>query len=252
MAGPLRRGEQQVSWASRTESSTSPRSASGLQRETIVEESTPAHSQAVDQVLSPTRQVDNSPDVFSPDGRPGVRSQIKSNSAPSKFGHYQRFSPSTLSSKFSLDRVLRSKAMGSVTGLSQDFELDVEAPQKAVRDGHSIDDGSTGSKLHVVEELEQKGGEVDEHQAPADNAATWGDSFKVEWVCMEKLPFQRTRHLRNPWNHDKEIKVSRDGTELEPIVGRQLLEEWAKYVQEVASGELKPTTGDSKIRMAAG
>ncbi|KAF9493576.1 hypothetical protein BDN71DRAFT_1078190 [Pleurotus eryngii] len=61
--------------------------------------------------------------------------------------------------------------------------------QRAVRDGHSTDDGSTGSKLHVVEELEEKGGENDEHQAPAYNASAWGDPFKVEWVCTERLPF---------------------------------------------------------------
>lgn len=250
MAGPLRRGEQQVSWASRAESSTSPRPVLGLQRETIAEESSTGNLQDEDhQVLSPTRQVDNSPDVFSSDGRPGLRSQFKSNSAPPKFGHYQQFSASTLSGQLSLDRALRPK--GGTGQVSRDFELDEDAPQRAVRDRPGTEDGSTGSKLHVVEELEEKGGEVDEHQAPADSAATWGDSFKVEWVCTERLPFQRTRHLRNPWNHDKEIKVSRDGTELEPIVGRQLLAEWATYVQEVASGESKPAAGDSKSRVAA-
>ncbi|KAF9261577.1 hypothetical protein L218DRAFT_1001634 [Marasmius fiardii PR-910] len=61
---------------------------------------------------------------------------------------------------------------------------------------------------------------------------TWGDSFKVDWVCTDRLPFYRTRHIRNPWNHDREIKVSRDGTELEPGVGQQLLDEWEKFVRE--------------------
>lgn len=34
------------------------------------------------------------------------------------------------------------------------------------------------------------------------------------------------KHLRNPWNQNREVKVSRDGTEIEPDVGRQLLNIW--------------------------
>lgn len=30
----------------------------------------------------------------------------------------------------------------------------------------------------------------------------WGTPFKVKWVRTDPLPFHRTRHLRNPWNHD--------------------------------------------------
>jgi hypothetical protein len=56
----------------------------------------------------------------------------------------------------------------------------------------------------------------------------WGTSFKVQWIKVQRLPFHRTRHLRNPWNHDREVKVSRDGTELEPGVGQALLDEWEK------------------------
>ncbi|CCA69016.1 hypothetical protein PIIN_02875 [Serendipita indica DSM 11827] len=54
----------------------------------------------------------------------------------------------------------------------------------------------------------------------------WGTPFKVKWIRTDSLPFTRTRHLRNPWNHDREVKVSRDGTEIEPSVGQRLLEEW--------------------------
>ena len=61
-----------------------------------------------------------------------------------------------------------------------------------------------------------------------DEGPIWGEPFQVEWIRTERLPFYRTRHLRNPWNHDREVKVSRDGTELEPSVGQALLEEWDK------------------------
>jgi len=52
----------------------------------------------------------------------------------------------------------------------------------------------------------------------------WGKPFKVEWVRVQKLPFHRTRHLRNAFNGNREVKISRDGTEVEPNVGAQLLE----------------------------
>lgn len=57
-------------------------------------------------------------------------------------------------------------------------------------------------------------------------ARALGTPFKVEWIRTDSLPFVRTRHLRNPWNHSRLIKVARDGTELDPDVARQLFEEW--------------------------
>ncbi|PWN34882.1 uncharacterized protein FA14DRAFT_160299 [Meira miltonrushii] len=61
---------------------------------------------------------------------------------------------------------------------------------------------------------------------------TWGKSFKVEWIKVHPISFSSVRRLRNPWRDDRQIKVSRDGTELEPNVGRQLLEEWTKAENE--------------------
>lgn len=43
-----------------------------------------------------------------------------------------------------------------------------------------------------------------------------GFTFRIEWIKTASLPFYRLRHLRNPWNADREVKVSRDGTEVEP------------------------------------
>lgn len=65
-------------------------------------------------------------------------------------------------------------------------------------------------------------------QPLASSPETWGKSFKVEWVKVHPISFSSVRRLRNPWRDDRQIKVSRDGTELEPNVGRQLLEEWNK------------------------
>jgi hypothetical protein len=41
---------------------------------------------------------------------------------------------------------------------------------------------------------------------------------------MNELPFRLTQGLRNPWNANREIKVALDGTEIEPSVGRRLIQ----------------------------
>lgn len=69
------------------------------------------------------------------------------------------------------------------------------------------------------------GGGPDRAFSPASRVG-WGTSFPVMWIRVQPLSFTKTRHLRNPWNADREVKVSRDGTELEPNVGRQLLAQW--------------------------
>lgn len=52
---------------------------------------------------------------------------------------------------------------------------------------------------------------------------SWGKPFKLEWISASRVPFYRTRGLRNPWNANREVKIARDGTELEPNVGRRLV-----------------------------
>jgi hypothetical protein len=47
--------------------------------------------------------------------------------------------------------------------------------------------------------------------------------FQVEWRSFQCVPFRRTKGMRNSWNDNKEVKVARDGTELETEVGRQLV-----------------------------
>ncbi|KAH8157577.1 hypothetical protein CIB48_g10670 [Xylaria polymorpha] len=51
----------------------------------------------------------------------------------------------------------------------------------------------------------------------------WGKPFKLDWLSTTRLPFYKTRGLRNPWNSNREVKIARDGTELEPTVGRKLI-----------------------------
>ncbi|WAQ85548.1 hypothetical protein PtA15_6A176 [Puccinia triticina] len=64
-----------------------------------------------------------------------------------------------------------------------------------------------------------------------------GKPFKVEWIRVQKLGFYRTKNLRNPF---KEVKVSRDGTEVEPTVG-------AAIVAEIEAPEARTPVQDPRF-----
>jgi hypothetical protein len=80
----------------------------------------------------------------------------------------------------------------------------------------------------VLQTVTEEPAKVIDAPKDASEPEVWGRPFRVEWIRTTHLPFLRTRHLRNPWNHGREVKISRDGTELEPSIGQQLLEEWDK------------------------
>lgn len=105
--------------------------------------------------------------------------------------------------------------------------------------GRIIDDSARGtifweaelSDLEEGEEEEQA--EKEKEEAPQQHGGdgevpavsqSWGKPFKIEWISTNRLPFYRTRGLRNPWNANREVKIARDGTELEPAVGERLLQ----------------------------
>ncbi|KAG7087925.1 hypothetical protein E1B28_011972 [Marasmius oreades] len=242
---------------------------------------------------------------------PPVSSYAERRSAPAELkDHHKKITLQTPVMKFSLDYpkmkgMGTSRSMGEGMGkaittippvLQRDFQLDEEAPVRAMKrpsgSGSGSGSGSSrsssegrepsgqvdgvvgkGGQMHSPGELGPsgqvdgvvgKGKQLSPSLSPSsfppgvspppsgssppapvpppaaspragkekDREESWGDSFKVEWIQTERLPFYRTRHIRNPWNHDREIKVSRDGTELEPGVGQQLLDEWERYVKE--------------------
>ncbi|KAK6350851.1 hypothetical protein TWF718_004033 [Orbilia javanica] len=89
--------------------------------------------------------------------------------------------------------------------------------------GRIIDDSSRGTIFwEVIEDSDSE-----DESAPVEGTTiskAWGKPFRVEWVSTSKVPFYRTRGLRNPYNVSREVKIARDGTELEPTVGRKLIQ----------------------------
>jgi hypothetical protein len=43
---------------------------------------------------------------------------------------------------------------------------------------------------------------IEQKDIPTGREQGWGTPFKIQWIRKDPLPFHRTRHLRNPWNHD--------------------------------------------------
>lgn len=75
---------------------------------------------------------------------------------------------------------------------------------------------------------------------------TFGNAFQISWCYTDRLPFYRTRGLRNPWNANREVKIARDGTEVDPTVGRTLIsmfEQQARMNTAVRSPRPPPRHG---------
>lgn len=114
-----------------------------------------------------------------------------------------------------------------------DSDLPKAIPTEAtdhVPKGRIIDDSARGTIFWELERDDSDGDSDSESEVSGkksasgeEEAKTWGKPFKLEWLSTFHLPFYRTRGLRNPWNSNREVKIARDGTELEPSVGRRLI-----------------------------
>lgn len=106
--------------------------------------------------------------------------------------------------------------------------------------GRIIDDSARGT---IFWEADHADSGIDSPANEGGSGQNWGRQFKIEWVSTNRLPFYRTRGLRNPWNANREVKIARDGTELEPGIGRRLVQMFHRPAQAPAAanpGMLQP------------
>ncbi|KAH0426279.1 yt521-b-like splicing protein [Colletotrichum camelliae] len=121
---------------------------------------------------------------------------------------------------------------------ANDIDLPKAIPTEATDyapKGRIIDDSARGTIFWEAEREDGESGDEEEEQSDVSSRKSWnqegdgttnkawGKPFKLEWLSTARLPFYRTRGLRNPWNSNREVKIARDGTELEPSVGRRLI-----------------------------
>lgn len=97
--------------------------------------------------------------------------------------------------------------------------------------GRIIDDSARGTIFWEVESLEDETDDTRSERSvdgfcleDGDEVQSFGKPFRIQWLSTERVPFHRTRGLRNPWNANREVKIARDGTEIEPTVGRKLIQ----------------------------
>ncbi|KAJ5608639.1 Nucleotide-binding alpha-beta plait [Penicillium herquei] len=89
--------------------------------------------------------------------------------------------------------------------------------------GQIVHDTGRDTIFWEVESLEGRS-DQHPHEKFVEEMQAFGKPFYVQWLSNNRVPFHRTRGLRNPWNSNREVKIARDGTELEPTVGRKLVE----------------------------
>ena len=75
----------------------------------------------------------------------------------------------------------------------------------------------------ITSPVEQSMEELSVGESEAAKQQPSGRWFQVEWLSLHKVPFYRTRGLRNPCNANREIKIARDGTEIEFHAAQRLL-----------------------------
>ena len=113
-------------------------------------------------------------------------------------------------------RIIDDSARGTIF-----WEADPEDEDRAPIIDHEVD--APEEEIKAEEKAEEA-----EEAVLSGEAQAFGKPFKIEWLATNRLPFYRTRGLRNPWNANREVKIARDGTELETSVGRRLIQMFHK------------------------
>ncbi|KAG6083452.1 hypothetical protein E4U15_001984 [Claviceps sp. LM218 group G6] len=112
--------------------------------------------------------------------------------------------------------------------MTSEIDLPKEIPTEATDffpRGMIIDDSARGTIFWEAERANTDESETrsNESGATEERSNTWGKPFQLEWLSTARVPFVCTRGLRNPWNSNREVRIARDGTELETSVGLRMV-----------------------------
>ncbi|EME78067.1 uncharacterized protein MYCFIDRAFT_168602, partial [Pseudocercospora fijiensis CIRAD86] len=98
-------------------------------------------------------------------------------------------------------------------------------PTATAPQGQIVDDQARGTLFWEAERRNTSSSSSPSEFYDDDNSAENSSlPFNISWLSVRRVPFQKTKGLKNSWNSGKDVKVARDGTELESGVGRKILE----------------------------
>ena len=77
--------------------------------------------------------------------------------------------------------------------------------------GRIVDDSARGTLFWEAcpPDADDSSGDDSPASKGQEDVQATGKTFSIEWLCVRKLPFFRTRGLRNPWNANREVSQSR-------------------------------------------
>ncbi|KAJ5971150.1 uncharacterized protein N7479_001068 [Penicillium vulpinum] len=149
---------------------------------------------------------------------------FSANKSGEYFGYARMMSPISDDEELALEMPSRPDPP---LGGSDDLDVTLTAATSTAPQGRIIDDSVRGTIFWEVESSEDENDNSSEKSIDPEDpeeGQTFGKPFRIQWISTERVPFQRTRGLRNPWNANREIKIARDGTEIEPTIGRRLIQ----------------------------
>ena len=147
---------------------------------------------------------------------------FSANKSGEYFGYARMLSPINDDKELALEMPPRPEPS---TGGPDELDVTMTMATSTAPKGRIIDDSARGTIFWEVESSEEEDvrseKNVEEEEAEAQS---FGKPFRIQWLSTERVHFHRTRGLRNPWNANREVKIARDGTEIEPTAGRKLVQ----------------------------
>ncbi|KAL4399489.1 N6-methyladenosine-containing RNA reader [Malassezia pachydermatis] len=191
--------------------------------------SRPGGALATEDVISSLISRTNSPSLQPdevPSAEPGLDSESTTltgerqemASRPNQDGINESSAASTVSETPSLRAERQTEKELALEAQARNLQLDHQSDTSEAEGQGTATTGSSseplGSSIHEPRSLQV------------------GQPFYIDWRIASPLPFSEIQGLRNPWRDNRLIKVSRDGTEIEPNVGKMLLKAWEMYLSK--------------------